>query len=364
MVFLVAVPLSLGIAVASGAPVMSGLIAGVVGGVVAGLLGGSALQVSGPAAGLTVVVAGLVDQFGWAVTCAITAAAGLLQILFGVSRIARSALAISPPVVRGMLAGIGITIALGQLHVLLGGTAQTDAWAKLLSAVAVDKLRSELGRPGPRSNLDRELIGQGTANSVSGLLGGLPITGVIVRSATNVRAGARTRVSGVLHGALIALFAVFLVGLIEQIPLAVLAGLLIVIGMQMVTLADLRTARRQGELMIYVSTVVGVVLLNLLEGVLIGLALSVLLMLRRVVRAAVRPRRGRSAVDGQRRTPDQGAHRASHARRHGRRRAGAPGRAVLRHPERRLLMLDADEQRFAALDDSDLDGELPLRQAR
>ncbi len=71
------------------------------------------------------------DQFGWAVTCAITAAAGLLQILFGVSRIARSALAISPPAVRGMLAGIGITIALGQLHVLLGGTAQTDAWANL-----------------------------------------------------------------------------------------------------------------------------------------------------------------------------------------------------------------------------------------
>ena len=138
---------------------------------------------------------------------------------------------------------------------------------------------------------------------MSGLLGGLPITGVIVRSATNVRAGARTRVSGVLHGALIALFAVFLVGLIEQIPLAVLAGLLIVIGMQMVTLADLRTARRQGELMIYVSTVVGVVLLNLLEGVLIGLALSVLLMLRRVVRAAVRakaagPRQWRVVVEG------------------------------------------------------------------
>ena len=138
---------------------------------------------------------------------------------------------------------------------------------------------------------------------MSGLLGGLPITGVIVRSATNVRAGARTRVSGVLHDAWIALFAVFLVGLIEQIPLAVLAGLLIVIGMQMVTLADLRTARRQGELMIYVSTVVGVVLLNLLEGVLIGLALSVLLMLRRVVRTAVRaeaagPGQWRVVVEG------------------------------------------------------------------
>jgi len=131
VVFLVAVPLSLGIAVASGAPVMSGLIAGVVGGVLAGLLGGSALQVSGPAAGLTVVVAGLIDQFGWAATCAITVAAGALQILFGVSRIARSVLAVSPTVVRAMLAGIGITIALGQLHVLLGGAAETDAVSNL-----------------------------------------------------------------------------------------------------------------------------------------------------------------------------------------------------------------------------------------
>lgn len=399
VVFLVAVPLSLGIAVASGAPVMSGLIAGVVGGVLVGLLGGSALQVSGPAAGLTVIVAGLVDQFGWAVTCAITVAAGVLQILFGVSRIARSALAISPAVVRGMLAGIGITIALGQLHVLLGGGAETDAvsnlkelpgqlldvhspaaviglvviavlllwprmptavrkvpgplvavvgatalsWAlaldverveipssllsslslpqlpggawgavvtgvltvaviasveSLLSAVAVDKMHT-----GPRTNLDRELVGQGAANSVSGLLGGLPVTGVIVRSSTNVTAGARTRASAVLHGGWIALFSVFLIGLIEQIPLAVLAGLLVVIGLQLVKLADLRTARRQGELMIYGVTVAGVVLLNLLEGVLIGLVLSVLLMIRRVVRAAVRaeesgPGQWRVVVEG------------------------------------------------------------------
>src|SRR3954453_12232585 len=83
VVFLVAVPLSLGIALASGAPIMAGLIAAVVGGVVAGLVGGSPLQVSGPAAGLAVVVAELVGRFGWGVTCAITVGAGLLQILFG-----------------------------------------------------------------------------------------------------------------------------------------------------------------------------------------------------------------------------------------------------------------------------------------
>src|SRR5205823_4661930 len=86
VVFLVAVPLSLGIALASGAPLMAGLIAAVVGGVVAGLLGGSPLQVSGPAAGLTVVVAELVTRFGWQTTCLITAGAGVLQIAFGCAR--------------------------------------------------------------------------------------------------------------------------------------------------------------------------------------------------------------------------------------------------------------------------------------
>ncbi|WP_260680992.1 SulP family inorganic anion transporter [Arthrobacter sp. KBS0703] len=96
VVFLVAVPLSLGIAAASGAPVMAGLIAAAVGGIVAGSLGGSPLQVRGPAAGLTVIVAGLIEQFGWPATCAITAAAGVLQALLGLARVGRVALAIAP----------------------------------------------------------------------------------------------------------------------------------------------------------------------------------------------------------------------------------------------------------------------------
>lgn len=383
VVFLVALPLSLGIAIASGAPALAGLIAAVVGGIVAGAVGGSPLQVSGPAAGLTVVVAGLVGQFGWKVTCAITVAAGFLQVFFGLSRVARAALAISPVVVHAMLAGIGLTIALQQVHVLLGGESQSSAWANvvelpaqvlgahgsgvvlgvlvitilagwrwvpgrlgkvpgplvaivaatlaaivfsfdvdrvtldgslldaialpglpegnwgafvtgvltvaliasvesLLSAVSVDRMQN-----GPRTNFDRELIGQGTANIASGTLGGLPVTGVIVRSSTNVAAGARTRASGIMHGVWVLAFALPFAGMAEQIPMAALAGLLIVIGIQLVKRAHIQTARRTGDIAVYAVTIVGVVFLNLLEGVLIGLALSIALTAWRVVRTRI-----------------------------------------------------------------------------
>lgn len=384
VVFLVALPLSLGIAVASGAPVLAGVIAAIVGGIIAGALGGSPLQVSGPAAGLTVVVAGLIAEFGWAVTCAITLCAGVLQVLFGFSRVARTALAISPVVVHAMLAGIGITIALQQIHVLLGGSSNSSAWANiselpgelinshghgvvlgalvilvliawrwmpapvkkipgplvaivgvtavsllpvfgdvsrvqingslidalalpalpdgrwgafaagvltvaliasvesLLSAVSVDRMHT-----GPRTNFDREMIGQGAANIASGTLGGLPVTGVIVRSSTNVAAGARTRASAILHGIWILVFAVPFAGLAQLIPSAALAGLLIVIGCQLVKRAHIETAWRTGDLAVYVVTVAGVVFLNLLEGVLIGLALAVALTVWRVVRTRI-----------------------------------------------------------------------------
>ncbi|WP_242456291.1 bifunctional SulP family inorganic anion transporter/carbonic anhydrase [Mycolicibacterium sp. P1-18] len=383
VVFLVALPLSLGIAIASGAPALAGLIAAVVGGIVAGALGGSPLQVSGPAAGLTVVVAGLIGQFGWKVTCAITVAAGVLQVLFGLSKVARAALAISPVVVHAMLAGIGLVIALQQVHVLLGGDSQSSAWGNvtelpgqvlgahgpgvflgvlviailvgwrwvpgrlgkvpgplvaivaatvvavvfrfdvervtldgslleaialpslpdgkwgafavgvltvaliasvesLLSAVSVDRMQN-----GPRTNFDRELIGQGTANIASGALGGLPVTGVIVRSSTNVAAGARTRASAIMHGVWVLVFALPFAGLAEQIPMAALAGLLIVIGIQLVKRVHIETARRTGDIAVYVVTVLGVVFLNLLEGVLIGLALSIVLTVWRVVRTRI-----------------------------------------------------------------------------
>lgn len=392
VVFLVALPLSLGIAIASGAPLAAGLIAAVVGGVVAGALGGSSVQVSGPAAGLTVVVAGLIDDLGFSMLCVMTVAAGALQIGFGLSRMARAALAIAPVVVHAMLAGIGITIMLQQIHVLLGGSSHSSAWQNLIAlpsgilhhelhevitgatvivillawsrlpakvrmvpaplvaivvattlaiaagldtdrislsgnffdalglphigsaspkgkpwieeandiivgvltialiasvesllcAVGVDKLHD-----GPRTNFDREIIGQGTANVMSGLLGGLPVTGVIVRSSANVAAGARTRMSAVLHGVWILVFASLFTNLVELIPKAALAGLLIVIGAQLVKLAHIQLAWRTGNFAIYAITIVSVVFLNLLEGVAIGLAVAIVFLLVRVIRAPV-----------------------------------------------------------------------------
>lgn len=383
VVFLVALPLSLGIAIASDAPVLSGLIAAIVGGIVAGSIGGSPLQVSGPAAGLTVVVADVVAQFGWEVTCFITVIAGALQVLLGLSRIARAALAISPVVVHAMLAGIGITIALQQVHVLLGGESQSSAWTNvvglpaqvmgahrpgvvlgvlviailiawrwvparlakvpgplvaivvvtlvsvvfgfnvsrirldgsvlqalqlpevphgnwravviavvtvtlitsvqsLLTAVSIDRMHT-----GPRTDFNRELIGQGTANMVSGAIGGLPIAGVIVRSAANVNAGARSRASSIMHGFWILVFAVPFAGLVEQIPTAALAGLLIVIGVELLKPAHIETAMRNGDLVVYLVTVGGVVFLNLLHGVMIGLVLAIVMTGWRVVRARV-----------------------------------------------------------------------------
>ncbi|MCX5391577.1 SulP family inorganic anion transporter [Streptomyces sp. NBC_00094] len=135
-VFLIALPLSLGIALATGAPLQSGLVAAAVGGIVAGRFGGSPLQVSGPAAGLTVVTAELIQRYGWRTTCAITVLAGLAQLGLSALRVARSALAVSPAIVHGMLAGIGVTIALAQLHIVLGGTPQSSSVANVLGLPA------------------------------------------------------------------------------------------------------------------------------------------------------------------------------------------------------------------------------------
>ncbi|MEU6895285.1 SulP family inorganic anion transporter [Streptomyces sp. NPDC046557] len=130
-VFLIALPLSLGIALATGAPLQAGLVAAVAGGIVAGRLGGAPLLVSGAATGLTVVTAELIQRYGWRTTCAITVLAGCCQLGLAFLRTARSALMVSPAVVHGMLAGIGVTIALAQLHIVLGGTPQSSALANV-----------------------------------------------------------------------------------------------------------------------------------------------------------------------------------------------------------------------------------------
>ncbi|MEV8590261.1 SulP family inorganic anion transporter [Streptomyces sp. NPDC051180] len=392
-VFLIALPLSLGIALATGAPLQAGLVAAAVGGIVAGRFGGSPLQVSGPAAGLTVVTAELIRLYGWRTTCAITVLAGLAQLALSVLRVARSALAVSPAIVHGMLAGIGVTIALAQLHIVLGGTPQSSAvdnavglpaqlarvhpaalvisaltvvvllcWPKLpgragrlarrlpaalvavagatavatlaglavprvdlpswsshalpglpegpvlgiaagvltitlvtsvqslLSAVAVDKLvaaRPDGGRGVPRSALDRELAGQGAANVISGALGGLPVAGVAVRSVANVSAGAVSRASTMLHGLWIVLAALLLVPVLDLIPLPALAALVMVVGIQMVSITHIRTVTRHREVVVYVVTLSGVVLVGILEGVALGIAVAIAVALHRLTRTRI-----------------------------------------------------------------------------
>ncbi|EEG76678.1 SulP family inorganic anion transporter [Dethiobacter alkaliphilus] len=380
--FLVALPLSLGIALASGAPLMAGVIAAVVGGIVVGALGGAPMQVSGPAAGLTVIIFGLVQQFGWEVTSAMTVSAGILQIILGKLGVAPLAMAISPAVLHGMLAAIGILIALSQAHVVLGaapaggGTENLLAlpgsiinldpattvlglltigilvfWPKiklrrmqiipgslaavviativslafgmniprvelaggnlfasislpvlptgnyttfvagifvltlvasaesLLCAVATDKLHT-----GPRCCLHKELMAQGAGNTISGLLGGLPITGVIVRSKASISAGAKTRASAILHGLWILIFVVLLPGLVTSIPLSVLAGLLVYTGIQLVNFHHVTELRRYQEMIVYLITVIAIVGINLLAGLGIGLAAALIRLLWKLTR--------------------------------------------------------------------------------
>lgn len=156
----------------------------------------------------------------------------------------------------------------------------------LLSAVAVDRMHD-----GPRTDLNRELIGQGAANAVSGALGGLPVAGVIVRSSANVQSGARTRVSAILHGLWILLFVAVLAGLLRNIPLAALAGLLVHVGARLVNVAQIKDVLRHGDLPVYVVTLAGVVVLDLLTGVLIGIGVAAVLMLWRLLWAGIHAER-------------------------------------------------------------------------
>ncbi|MFD5065881.1 bifunctional SulP family inorganic anion transporter/carbonic anhydrase, partial [Streptomyces sp. NPDC058394] len=231
-VFLIALPLSLGIALATGAPLQAGLVAAAVGGIVGGWLGGAPLQVSGPAAGLTVVTAELIQHYGWRTTCAITVLAGVCQLGLAALRTARSALMVSPAIVHGLLAGIGVTIALAQLHIVLGGNPQSSAVA-------------------------------------------------------NVKSGAVSRRSTMLHGLWVVLAAGLLVPVLDLIPLAALAALVMAVGVQMVSITHLRSVTRHREILVYVTTIVAVVLGGVLEGVAIGIAVAVALALHRLARTRI-----------------------------------------------------------------------------
>ncbi|WP_327263936.1 SulP family inorganic anion transporter [Streptomyces sp. NBC_01232] len=375
VVALVALPLCVGVAVASGVPAELGIVTGVIGGLVTGWFRGSSLQVSGPAAGLTVLVYEAVQAYGLPALGVLVLAAGVVQLGMGVLRLGRWFRAISVAVVHGMLAGIGLVLISGQLYalggvpapgqtlaklagvhelgaqadlaaVLLGvgtialmvawrrmparlrivpgalvGVAAATAAAALLrlpvekvrvtgalaavsppawgdfevlasvgaagtvvalaliasaetlfSAAAVDRMHD-----GPRTEYDKELIAQGVGNSVCGLLGALPMTAVIVRSAANVEAGARTRAARVMHGGWLLLFAVAFPRVLESVPLAALAGVLLHAGWKLLPARAVAALWRthRGEAVVLVVTASAILVTNLFEGVLIGLGLAV-----------------------------------------------------------------------------------------
>jgi MFS superfamily sulfate permease-like transporter len=395
VVFLIAVPLCMGIAIASGVPPAAGLITGIIGGLVVGALGGSPLQVSGPAAGLSVIVWEIVQTHGLSALGPIILIAGLLQVAAGALRVGQWFRAISPAVVYGMLAGIGVLIFAGQFHVMVddaprsngilnllsipasiikgltpdGGRAHNEAailglltiailvaWAKLapkrwqiipgalvavaattalarfvqmpvkyvtipdslfaavspptfgalaaaitnptilgvaaavafvasaetlLAAVAVDRMHS-----GPRANFDRELAAQGLGNALCGFAGALPMTGVIVRSSANVNAGARTRASAILHGVWLLAAVAAVPAVLRMIPVCSLAAILVYTGYKLVDLKHLKHLKSYGRMpvAIYGVTLAGIVLTDLLTGVLIGLGLSFAKLLYKVSR--------------------------------------------------------------------------------
>ncbi|MFJ5988620.1 SulP family inorganic anion transporter [Lentzea sp. NPDC092896] len=349
VVFLVALPLCVGVAVASGVPAELGIVTGVVGGIVVGLLPGSTMQVSGPAAGLTVLVADAVSRHGIQALGVIVLGAGLLQVALGLARCGRWFRAISPSVVQGMLAGIGLVLIFGQLKhlivspvalalglltvlimllwqrtplrvvpgILVGvvvctavaavfasdveritvGTLSTDVHLpdfslldtgvigtavvfalvasaeSMFSAAAVDRMHS-----GPRTQYNKELVAQGVGNTICGLLGALPMTAVIVRSAANVNAGARTKASRVLHGVWLLLFVVLLPGLLTLIPVAVLAAVLVHAGWKLLGLGEVVASWRtdKAESFIFVLTAGLIVATDLLTGTVAGLLAAVI----------------------------------------------------------------------------------------
>jgi MFS superfamily sulfate permease-like transporter len=384
VVFLVALPLCMGIAIASGMPPAAGLITGIVGGLVVGFIGGAPLQVSGPAAGMAVIVWELVEKHGPVMLGIIVLFAGLLQLAAGLASLGQWFRAISPAVIHGMLAGIGAVIFASQFHIMVddkprgsgilnlisipeaiykgifaldGSTHHLAAtigiitiivmvlWTRykpaklkfipgpLVAVVVGSSAANVLGYPikfvsvpdnlfatfvypswealqkgltpeilgaalavafiasaetllctaatdqiaGTRSNYDKELAAQGVGNALCGLVGALPMTGVIVRSTANIEAGGKTKYSAILHSVWLLLLVVAFSQALALIPLASLAAILVFTGYKLVNPAKIRLLARfgRGEVAIYAATFAGIVVTDLLKGVILGIILAV-----------------------------------------------------------------------------------------
>lgn len=398
VVFLVALPLCMGIALASGVPIVYGLFSGIIGGLIIGALTGSPLQVSGPAAGLAVVVYDIVQNHGLAALGLITAMAGIFQVIFAALRTGPLFRAISPSVVKGMLAGIGVLIFASQFHVMVddnpkasafqniitipqaiikvfdtslpiahteagiiglitiavivgwnffktkvknpvpgplvgvvvaaicvltfgvdiklvelpsdmaGKLTELLAWENLglfklsyvasalmmafiattetlLCVTAVDQMKT-----GHKSNYNKELFAQGVGNFCAGLIGSLPITGVIVRTSANVEAGGETKGATIMHGAWLAIMVFMFPFVLAYIPKAGLAAILVYTGYKLVDIKIIKKFNEYGksETFIYLTTIAGVVFINLLAGVAIGFALSLVRLIWKTQHSEVR----------------------------------------------------------------------------
>ncbi len=404
VVFFVALPLCLGIALASGAPLFSGLIAGIIGGIVVGGLSGSQIGVSGPAAGLAAIVLTAIGTLGGYQNFLVAVVlGGVLQFLFGILRAGVIAYYFPSSVIKGMLTGIGIIIILKQIPhffgydadpegdfaffqvdgentfseiintvnfispgatiiaiislaililwsqvltkkskifelvqgplvaVVLGiiyftvtqgnetwGISQehlvsvpvpdsfesflgffsfpnfsvitsTEVWITaftialvasletLLCVEATDKL-DPLKRTTPTN---RELMAQGVGNTLSGLVGGLPVTQVIVRSSANIQSGGKTKASAIIHGFLLLGSVIIIPTLLNKIPLSVLAAILFIVGYKLAKPSLFKTMYQAGwkQFVPFIVTVVGIVFTDLLVGISLGLLVGIVVVL-------------------------------------------------------------------------------------
>ena len=410
VVFFVALPLCLGIALASGAPLFAGVIAGIVGGIVVGSFSGSALGVSGPAAGLAVIIFNSIEKLGaWEAFLLAVLLAGAIQFIMGFAKLGVIAYYFPSSVIKGMLTGIGLIIILKQIPHALGydndyegnvsyqqlndentisalpravsemlnlispgaliitlvsitilllwesvlnkkhkifkvlqgplvavaagvflnylftsnnGSLRLDSdqvvnlpvaegivdffnqfmlpdfsrivdWEvyvtaftiaivasleTLLCVEATDKLDPEKRI----TSTNQELKAQGIGNMVSGLIGGLPITQVIVRSTANISFGARTKLSTIIHGILLLVCALGIPRILNMIPLATLACILIVVGYKLAKPSLFKEMYKLGwsQFIPFMATVVGVVFTDLLQGIAIGMIVAIFYILR------------------------------------------------------------------------------------
>ena len=399
VVFLVAVPLCLGIALASGAPLFAGIISGIVGGIVVGLISGSQVGVSGPAAGLTVIVLGAIqDLEAYPIFLAAVVVSGIIQVVLGLAKAGIIGYYFPSSVIKGMLSAIGIIIFLKQIphafgydadpegdleffqpdgentfselftmidyvsygattiflismaililweqkfmkkikifqvvqgplvavvvgilvnlsfagsslyvdethmvslpvaaslteffgqftlfdpsalfrkDVLIAGAtiAVVGSLETLLCVEATDKL-DPLKRITPTN---RELIAQGVGNAVSGIVGGLPVTQVIVRSSANIQSGGRTKLSAIFHGVLLLTCAIFIPNILNLIPLSCLAAILILVGYKLARPSIFKQMWAGGRdvFIPFMVTVLGIIFTDLLIGIVLGLIVGI-----------------------------------------------------------------------------------------